>query len=151
VSLVHASTLIHAMARYVGMFPFPVWQLARDAGWHVRLWPDMGRALGVVVLSRPVVCIISADISPEMQRYVMAHEMGHLMAAHDQVVNLCWNDVVGHEVGSWMHRRQEKEADMAAALLLMPGRAINTCGKDAAALAELCEVPRWLADLRLSI
>jgi Zn-dependent peptidase ImmA (M78 family) len=151
VSLVHASTLIHAMAQYVGVYPFPIFRLAQDAGWHVRFWHDMGHALGVVVLGRPVVCIISADISTEMQRYVLAHEMGHLMAAHDQVVNLCWDGVIGHEIGSWMHQRQEKEADMAAALLLLPGRAINACAADVDELAALCEVPLWLAEMRLAI
>lgn len=133
---------------YAGTYPVPIWEAARQAGMHVTFWPDMGRALGLAVMGDPPVVIVSEELDESERRYVLAHELGHMLCGHESLMSLCWTGN-GSELGRWINRRQEAEADRAAALLLIPIQAIDRA-EDEYEIAELCDVPVWLARLRLA-
>ena len=79
------------------------------------------------------------------QRTAEGHEVGHIIAYHPHRLYTC-------QPGEWFRDPYEHEAQLGAALLLVPLNAVRTYGVEFTAeeLATLLNVPVGLIDLRWS-
>jgi hypothetical protein len=111
-------------------------QLARDAGWHVRFASSMGvlYAIGVVDGNTRLI-VVNEAISPEWQRFAIAHELAHYTLGHAGRVFTCLDSEL---VRRSLHRA-EVEANIGAALILIPDAALAL--GDTSEVAALCGVP----------
>lgn len=127
--------------------PVPVFGIARSLGWHVRTWDDLVPSLlGVAVPGDPVVVLIAGRLDERERRFVLAHEMAHMLCSHHSRLSLCWGEHAG-DLAPWLSRRQEREADRVAAEILIPDTVI--ANHDVSELSEVCEVPGWVVSQRM--
>ena len=103
-------------------------------------WSGAPRSLDWDHVRGTKVMTISEAISPEWQRYVIGHELGHWVNDDLSSLHMCgeW---------SWLGSKQERRATEVAARLLIPDWAV-AAASDVDELARLCQVPRMLAEWR---
>lgn len=127
-----------------GALPVPILQVAREAGWHVHYTTDLWPALGIAVVEGAHrVMRIDESLSRRWQRYVIAHEIGHVLAGHARSPYSCRSPQPGSR-----RTRRERQADLVAAHLLIPEWLLNET-QDPDEIARQCKVPKFLAELRL--
>lgn len=125
--------------------PIPIRQVTRDEGWIVRFSEQMAQLYGIAIIIDDVqVMQINARITSSYQRMAMAHEIGHVLNGDEGQIHLC--AATGRGFRDWLWSRQERQASLAAARILIPHwvRAeIETIDE----IAVVCEVPRELVEL----
>ncbi len=110
----------------------------------VRRYPFTAWTLGfAVVRPREIHIGINGHLPGPWQRLAEAHEIGHIIAYHPHRLYTC-------KAYQWDQDEHEREAQMAAALLLVPLRAAQAYQVDftPAQLADMLQVPVSLVDLR---
>lgn len=124
------------------VLPVPIWQVALEDGWHVTYRDTFDTVHGVAILfgDAKLLCV-NATIARPFQRQAIAHELGHVLAGHTSPLHLCTNTFVHH-----LAHRQEREADLVAARLLIPPWALDHY-TTIAELAAACDIPYELAAL----
>lgn len=128
-----------------GDIPVPIRQVVADDGWSLHFREGLAPLLGIAgILEGVQVMWINADVSRPYQRFAMGHEMGHWLCGHISTVQLC----VEHDdrFASWVSRRQERQADLAAAHILIPPWTLREFGS-LHEIAAACEVPVELVEL----
>jgi Zn-dependent peptidase ImmA (M78 family) len=111
-----------------------------DAHWDGNLPVDprrIARSLGVAVFGQPMevsgvieikdgkpVISYNADEPSVRQRFTIAHEIGHFALGHLEGSQKLWRDPVGN-FSSSANKREEREANMFAAQLLMPASTVR--------------------------
>lgn len=83
--------------------------------------------------------LIASSLSDAGRRLVYAHELGHFAAGH-------MASPVTSSLNSWQHDRDEREAWLAAAVLLIPTSAVRW-GENVDEIAARCRVPVALAQM----
>lgn len=127
--------------------PVPIRQVARDEGWIIRFSERMGRLYGVAVVIEDVrVMQINARVSDTYQRLAIAHEMGHVLNGDASAIHFC--SPTGGSFAGWLRNRQERQASIAAARILIPDWALGDA-ETIQEIASLCEVPDELVKLRV--
>jgi Zn-dependent peptidase ImmA (M78 family) len=125
--------------------PVPILQIARNEGWIVayaeRMAPLYGYA--IVVGGRWFMRINSA-VTLRYQRMAVAHEMAHVLNGDLDHLHLC----TATPFESWIDRKQEHRAQLAAARILIP-RWVMRESESVAEIATRCEVPTELVELRV--
>lgn len=98
----------------------PVRQIALREGWEV-VKDVLPLAMhGFAVVKEPVrVMWVNADDSLVWRRYTIAHEMMHVLLDHHLGVDALLRSSMQH-LATWIHQRQEHEANLAAAYFLIP-------------------------------
>ena len=141
--------LLRALARLGGAVPMPIWEIAEAAGWRVEFQPGLApECLGFAVIAPPVALAVIDEVSSEAtRRYTLAHEMGHVLEAHESRLILCTGRGRMNPFVSWMTSREERDADVLAARILIPEAALDA--EDWNGVALTCCVPTWLVELRL--
>lgn len=97
-----------------------------------------------------LIVTLSESLAPARRRFVLAHEVGHLVLAHSTSLSLCGK-------GRWLHNRQEKEATALAAFLLLPAEAVAAGlfhparGSRVEELAALYHVPAEIVLVRRAL
>lgn len=125
-------------------------QIARDEGWEMRFAEGMGGVYGVAAVYHGMkVMTINADISPGIQRGVIAHELGHVLCRHDLTLDFVLPRTRYADFANWIDQRQEREAWLVAAILLIPDQLVLS-GYSAEELAALCHCSTSLAEVRLA-
>ncbi len=112
----------------------------------VRRYPFTPLTLGfAVVRPREIHIGINETLSTAWQRAAEGHEVGHIIAYHPHRLYTC-------QPGEWFRDPYEHEAQLGAALLLVPLSAVRTYGDEftATELATLLDVPVGLVDMRWS-
>src|SRR5437763_15942610 len=110
----------------------------------VRRYPFTAWTLGfAVVRPRDIHIGVNAHLPPPWQRLAAAHEAGHIIAYHPHRLYTC-------KAYQWDQEEHERSAQLAAALLLVPLRAVQTYQQEftPTELANLLQVPTALVDLR---
>ncbi len=102
----------------------------------------MGFAL---VRPRQIYIGINKNLDPNWQRMALAHEAAHIIANQPQQLFVC-------KTSDWSRERDEREAQLIAACLLVPLRIIEEHYQVGAApqIARALRVPPLLVDLRWS-
>lgn len=128
-----------------GALPVPIIHAARSSGWIVVYSPNLWPAFGLAVRNQTHrVMRIAEELSPCWQRYVVAHELGHLLAQHSDQLHRCDDP---HQLVA-ERPEQEREADRIAAHLLIPDWLLREEASPAV-IAERATVPESLVELRL--
>lgn len=83
--------------------------------------------------------LIEQSLSEDDRRLVYAHEIGHFICGH-------LASPVTSEVNGWQHDRDEREAWLAAAVLLIPSSAVGW-GENVDEVAAHCRVPAELVQM----
>jgi hypothetical protein len=123
--------------------PVAARQLARDEGWHLRFAASMGALYGVGVVDGTTrLMVLNEAVSLEWQRFAIAHELAHYVLGHAGGVFTCLES----ELVRAERTREEIEANIGAAYLLIPDRALGLA--EVADVAGLCGVPFDLVELR---
>lgn len=131
-------------ARFAG--PVPIRQVARDEGWILRWSDQLHRIFGLAIVVDDVrVMTINSRVAEPFQRMAIAHEMGHLLNGDEGDVHLC--AMTGAGFTDWLRGRQERQATLAAARLLVPDWVLND-GGTLGEIAVRCRVPVELVQLR---
>lgn len=121
-------------AHVPGSLPVSITQILRQQNWEIlyreRIYPVYG---GALIGRRARGMLINADLPAPWQRFVMAHELGHVIAEHPGSFYLFSAD-------NWMHHKQEREASIIAAHLLIPEWALSEYGAERD-LTAACDVP----------
>lgn len=134
-----------------GYLPVPIYHIAQEEGWEVRFRDELPDAYGVAVVTDVArVMVVRGSMTSEAKRYTVAHEMGHLLCGHRAGVHLHAPDDTRQRIGNRHRARQESEADMVAAAILIP----REVARQATSLAEItrrCKVPKSLAKIRASM
>lgn len=126
--------------------PVPIRQIARDEGWRIHYTERLAPLYGFAVVHGSVHLMqINADVTDPYQRFAIAHEMGHVLNGDRVSLHLC---AAGGRLAQWTSRRMERQADLAAARLLIPPAAFEA--GSIAEIAAACEVPRELVELLVS-
>lgn len=88
---------------------------------------------------------ISKNLDAPWQRMALAHEAGHIIANQPHQLFVC-------KTGDWSRDKDEREAQLIAACLLVPVRIIEESYQVGAApqLGKILKVPPSLVDLRWS-
>ncbi|MCM8746827.1 ImmA/IrrE family metallo-endopeptidase [Thermomicrobium sp. CFH 73360] len=108
-----------------------------------RLWPLNGFAITIGPVRRME---ISADLSRSWRRWVIAHELAHVILGDPSVLHLCAADdsLLTH----WLRERIERRANHAAAYLLIPEWVVRET-RSLEQIAARCSVPNTLAAIPL--
>jgi Zn-dependent peptidase ImmA (M78 family) len=98
-----------------------------------------------VVRPREIHIGINQNLSPAWQRLAEGHEVGHIIGYHPHRLYTC-------QANEWFREEHEHEAQLGAALLLVPMSAVHIYYDEFTPkqLAELLQVPVGLVDLRWS-
>lgn len=98
-----------------------------------------------VVLPRNIHIGINKNLDVEWRRMALAHEISHIIAYHPHRLYTCRANI-------WHKDPHEHEAQMGAAMLLVPVNAVRTYYDEFTPhkLAKLLQVPIGLVDLRWS-
>lgn len=143
--------LIDAYDLHGGPLPVPVRWLAACEGWLIhyrsRITPLYGYA---IVLGGVRLMVINEDVAEPTQRVTIAHELAHDLLGHTQVVDLFGPRFASYGLSDMIDRRQERDADIAAACLLIPPRAAEGC-EHVGELASRCGVSIRAAALYLGL
>ena len=110
----------------------------------VRRYPFTPMTLGfAIVRPREIHIGINATLSPAWQRQAEGHEVGHIIGYHPHRLYTC-------KCNEWFREDHEHEAQLGAALLLVPLAAVRTYYDEFTPqqLATLLHVPVGLVDLR---
>jgi Zn-dependent peptidase ImmA (M78 family) len=103
------------------MLPVPIKQVAKEEGWCIKYHPKMGQAAAMAFVVGPVrLMYVNCNLSFAAQQQAIAHEMGHILAGHG--VSLDTFMTFGHEDEGIRsaQARQELEANIVGAMLLIP-------------------------------
>lgn len=127
--------------------PVPIEAAAEAEGFEIRLTPRLWPLNGFAITIGPVRRMeINADLSPAWRRWVIAHELAHLILGDPSVLHLC---AAEHALFSnWLRKRIERRANHAAAYLLIPEWVVREIDSPEE-IAASCHVPTSLAVLRL--
>lgn len=87
----------------------------------------------------PAKVFIDHELQPDESRLVYAHEIGHEIAGHQEAFTTT-------ELGGSLHNLYEREAWLAAAVMLIPGHIINTVQSDEEVIQNT-GVPLWLIEM----
>lgn len=112
----------------------------------VRRYNFTARTLGfAVVRPREIHIGINGNLTPPWQRQAEGHEVGHIIGYHPHRLYTCY-------CNEWFREDYEHEAQLGAALLLVPRSAIRTYYDEFTPqeLADLLQVPVCLVDMRWS-
>jgi Zn-dependent peptidase ImmA (M78 family) len=98
-----------------------------------------------VVRPREIHIGINQNLTPPWQRQAEGHEVGHIIGYHPHRLYTC-------QCNEWFREEHEHEAQMGAALLLVPLSAVYTYYDEftPTQLADLLQVPVGLVDMRWS-
>lgn len=120
----------------------PIIQVARWQGWEIRYEGGIYPAHAYAVVCGPVkLMVVNEDTDEAHQRFAMAHELCHDLLGHRFGLDLRGDrEVIGDAI-------EEREADLGAALLLMPGAGFSVVERPRV-IAERCVVPEWVVNLR---
>jgi hypothetical protein len=139
---------VHALIERYGMheddapLPVSIVQVARHEGWRIEYRGRMGSAVAMAFVVGPIkLMYLNENLSTAAQRTGIAHEMGHVLCRHGVSADALMT--FGHEAEGWTDAnvRQEEEAKMVAALLLIPAWVIDSPLSDAE-VAMTCSVTR---------
>lgn len=127
--------------------PVPIEMAAEAEGFQIRLTPRLWPLNGFAITIGPVRRMeINADLSPAWRRWVIAHELAHLILDDPSVLHLC---AAEHALfTTWLRKRIERRANHAAAYLLIPEWVVRET-ESAEEIAARCQVPTSLAMIRL--
>lgn len=131
--------------------PDPV-RLAEAMGVRVRYFPLGGLKGFYLVMNGIPFIAIDRDLPEETQRIVCAHELGHHLLHHEEASRGFFNDYELYR----METRFERDANLFAALLLLPDRVVEEfCrpenrGLSVKEAARLRETTEELFAIRLS-
>lgn len=116
--------------------------------WDVRIVQLDEGLQGMAVWSGKVGAIaVSADLDELARRAALCHEAGHIILDHPNSLYLC-------RLNEWLHSRYEREAQQAAAMILLPRAAVLQAAVDGATpteMAGLFRVPLGLVEMRLEM
>ena len=98
-----------------------------------------------IVRPREIHIGINGNLAPALQRQAEAHELSHIIAYHPHRLYTCRSSL-------WQHDTHEYEAQIGAALLLVPLATVCTYYAQFTPneLATMLDVPLGLIDLRWS-
>lgn len=123
--------------------PVPIASIALDDGWILNYHPGLSTLLGFAIINGPVrTMTINADLDVAMQRFVIAHELAHVLNGDMGSLHLC-------QFAPWFKSKAERQASLTAAEILIPESALWHVGS-VSELAVLCDVPHEVVELRLS-
>ena len=92
-------------------------------------------------LTATIVYDNTSAVSPDLQRWVLAHELSHIWLDH-----LCDDHILS------AHDRQEEAADLLAADILCPLPVLHLCGIETAGqIAALCGIPLNVAQAQMRL
>lgn len=149
VSTANVTTLARFLARHaIGedvpeSLPVPIARLVLDDGWILTYKAGMTSLFGFAIITGPVrTMTINADLDIATQRFVIAHELAHVLNGDIGSLHLC-------QFAPWFKSKAERWASATAAEILIPESALWHAGT-VRELAVLCDVPYEVAELRLS-
>lgn len=89
----------------------------------------------------PATVVLCRSLTDSHRRIAYAHEVAHGLVAHSGAISLS-------DLDPWFHSQQEREAWLAAAMLLIPPLdRVQTAELTMEGLARACDVPVWLVEL----
>lgn len=129
--------------------PVPILRMAEDDGWFINFEPLHDFEGIAVVLEGVKVMTVNSRLSPQRQRGVVAHELGH--HERDDASSLPFQPVrYINTFGIWLHDRAERGAWEVAANILVPidmlDGLVHATVDD---IARACDVPPELVVLAL--
>lgn len=101
--------------------PIPIVQVAKQEGWRIEYRGRMGSAIAMAFTVGPIrLMYVNENLTVRTQRVGIAHEMAHVLCGHRVSADV-WM-TTGHEDEGWVlaSDRQEDEAKLVAAALLIP-------------------------------
>lgn len=126
--------------------PVLIWHVALAQGWHLRYAEGMGTIHAISVVYRGMKVIqVNADLPVPYQRFAIAHELAHVLCDHVSLVQLCNGSAV-----DWLDRRQERQADLVVAHLLIPEWCLHVY-EHPLAIATAADVPVEVVTLHLGV
>lgn len=131
--------------------PVDLDKIAKDLGFNILKYPFPEKRKGMVLIEKGVKAIgVNSNHPICMQRYTIAHELGHFLNGHEHEENKFIND---DKRFFDPYFKQEREADGFAAELLMPvdflNKDLSEIGLDLDKLTELYQVSKKAMDIRL--
>lgn len=124
--------------------PVPIRQVAEDEGWRLVYREGLAPLYAFAVVHRSARLIyINADVDRTYQRAAIAHEIGHSLNGDLGILQLC---AASRSQAAWTTSRQERQADLAAAHILIPPWTLREFGS-LHEIAAACEVPVELVEL----
>jgi hypothetical protein len=122
------------------MLPVPIKQVAREEGWTIQYHPKMGQASAMAFVVGPVrLMYVNANLAFCVQQQAIAHEVGHVLAGHGLSLDTFMTMDHKDEGLRNVQERQELEANIIAAMLLIPEYLRDAPMSDRE-LAKLCAV-----------
>ena len=127
----------------------PIQRVARWEGWHIQYQSGMAPAYGLAVVHGGVrLMVINEDVTDAIQRATMAHEIAHVLLGHTLGLDLYGpRNQMASLLLEQIEVRQEREADMAAAVIMIPEHLLFECETVDEIMCR-CHVPRRLAEVR---
>lgn len=132
--------------------PIDVNRIAEELGFTVVPYPFPEKRKGMIhIEGGDKVIGVNENHPKNMQRFTIAHEIGHYLSGHQHYENTFIDDEKRYFDP---HFHQEKEADIFAAELLMPKdwliKDVEKYGLDTPKLAEIYEVSEQAMWIRLT-
>ena len=130
------------------LLPVPIRQVARDDGWVVCFRERMGQAIAMCAVGGGCrVMYVNACLTERVQRFGIAHEMGHVLAGH-----LIGLDIVSrNQKLASVTARQEREASLIGGMLLIPPWLRDAPLSDEEVAAICCVPKRLVSDTRAAL
>ena len=131
----------------------PIKTVAMNEGWEVRYQPGLAPAFAFAVVHEGVkVMVVNDDISRWGQYAAIAHEVCHHLFEHQLGLDVFIaraSPQMAQLLTDGLRVRQEHEANLGAALLLIQEHVVIECDYDIEQVAGMAGVPRQLAELRV--
>ncbi len=125
--------------------PVEVSRLLRDCDYDEQLLPV--EVIAWAYHAPPITIIrVNGRYARPVQRVGAMHEFSHILLGHPNSLHVS-------TYSPWAHTRQEREADMGAAIILVPLSAATRLAREGATVRELAdrfEVTQYIAWLRLA-
>lgn len=126
--------------------PVPILQIARNEGWTIAYAERMAPLYGyAIVTGGRLFMRINSAVTSRYQRMAVAHEMAHVLNGDIDHLHLC----ASTPFETWINRKQEYRAQLAAARILIPRWVMREAGS-IGEISSRCEVPTELVELRIS-
>lgn len=128
----------------VDSLPVDIVSVCRQIGVSVRRYKpaDGNDGLSLIVDGKPII-LVSENVSPERQRFTIAHELGHIILGHVGRYELC------NREPSEQDNPIEHEANVFASRLLAPACVLWGCQAfKPEEIMALCRISRKAAEYR---
>ncbi len=129
----------------VSELPVPIVKICRELGIKVKYFNLSEETDGVSLFIEGVPYIlIDRKVSPERQRFTIAHELGHILLGHVGKYNLVNREITPSD------NPIEQAANVFASRLLAPACVLWGCGvTKAQQIAKMCHISKTASEYRM--